>query len=95
MYDATVSLLEGAALAYLATGDEPPRMGNAHFSIAPFDTYSCSDRDITICAANDLLFGALCVALELPALLTDARFTHQRGPARAPDRAEDPVRDGR
>ena len=42
MYDATVSLLEGAALAFLATGDEPPRMGNAHFSIAPFDTFSCS-----------------------------------------------------
>lgn len=74
MYDATVSLLEGAALAFLATGHEPPRMGNAHFSIAPFDTYTCKDRDITICAANDLLFGALCVALELPALLSDPRF---------------------
>jgi CoA:oxalate CoA-transferase len=74
MYDATVSLLEGAALAYLATGAEPPRMGNAHFSIAPFDTFSCADRDITICAANDLLFGALCVALGLPELLTDERF---------------------
>jgi CoA:oxalate CoA-transferase len=74
MYDATVSLLEGAALSFLATGGEPPRMGNAHFSIAPFDTFSCADRDITICAANDLLFGALCVALELPALLSDERF---------------------
>ena len=74
MYDATVSLLEGAALAYLATGVDPPRMGNAHFAIAPFDTFACADRDITICAANDLLFGALCTALELPALLSDPRF---------------------
>jgi CoA:oxalate CoA-transferase len=74
MYDATVSLLEGAALAWLATGTEPPRMGNAHFSIAPFDTFSCADRDITICAANDLLFGALVAALGLPGLLTDSRF---------------------
>jgi CoA:oxalate CoA-transferase len=74
MYDATVSLLEGAALAWLATGEEPPRMGNAHFSIAPFDTFSCADRDITLCAANDLLFGALVTALGLPALLTDGRF---------------------
>ena len=75
MYDATVSLLEGAALAWLATGQEPGRIGNAHFAIAPFDTFSCADRDITVCAANDLLFGALVTALHLPALLTDARFT--------------------
>ena len=74
MYDATVSLLEGAALSWLATGEEPGRIGNAHFSIAPFDTFACADRDITICAANDLLFGALCSALGLPALLTDDRF---------------------
>jgi CoA:oxalate CoA-transferase len=74
MYDATVSLLEGAALSWLATGVEPGRIGNAHFAIAPFDTFSCADRDITICAANDLLFGALCSALGLPALLTDDRF---------------------
>ena len=74
MYDATVSLLEGPALSWLATGVEPGRVGNAHFSIAPFDTFSCSDRDITICAANDLLFGALSSALGLPGLLTDERF---------------------
>ncbi|MDP9182635.1 MAG: CoA transferase [Actinomycetota bacterium] len=74
MYDATVSLLEGAALAWLATGDDPGRIGNAHFSIAPFDTFTCADRDVTICAANDLLFGALAGALRLPELLTDPRF---------------------
>ena len=74
MYDATVSLLEGAALAWLATGREPGRIGNAHFAIAPFDTFACADRDITVCAANDLLFGALCGALGLPAVLGDPRF---------------------
>lgn len=79
MYDSTVSLLEGAALWYLATGEEPPRMGNAHFAISPFDTFRCADRDITICAANDLLFGALVAALGLPHLLTDARFTTNAG----------------
>jgi CoA:oxalate CoA-transferase len=74
MYDATVSLLEGAALAWLATGDEPGRIGNAHFAIAPFDTFGCADGDITVCAANDLLFGALSSSLGLPGLLTDPRF---------------------
>ena len=74
MYDATVSLLEGAALSWLATGQEPGRIGNAHFAIAPFDTFRCADRDITVCAANDLLFGALAAALGLPGLLVDGRF---------------------
>jgi CoA:oxalate CoA-transferase len=74
MYDATVSLLEGAALSWLATGREPGRIGNAHFAIAPFDTFACADRDITVCAANDVLFGVLVTALGVPRLATDERF---------------------
>jgi CoA:oxalate CoA-transferase len=74
MYDATVSLLEGAALSWLATGVDPGRIGNAHFAIAPFDTFTCADRDITICAANDALFGVLVTALGVPRLATDVRF---------------------
>lgn len=68
MFDATVSLLEGAALSYLTTGVTPPRIGNAHFSIAPFDTFACADRRIVICAANDGLFRKLCTAVGRPDL---------------------------
>jgi CoA:oxalate CoA-transferase len=90
MYDATVSLLEGAALAWLATGIEPGRIGNAHFAIAPFDTFRCADRDITLCAANDALFGVLVTALGLPRLATDPRFATNalRHAARAALKAE-------
>jgi len=75
MYDATVSLLEGAALSWLSTGNDPSAIGNAHFSIAPFDTFTCRDRDITICAANDGLFAAMALALGLPGLVGEPRFT--------------------
>ena len=74
MYDATVSLLEGAALSWLATDVDPGRIGNAHFAIAPFDTFACADRDITVCAANDVLFGVLVTTLGVPRLATDHRF---------------------
>jgi CoA:oxalate CoA-transferase len=86
MYDATVSLLEGAALSWLATGTDPASIGNAHFSIAPFDTFACRDRDIAICAANDTLFGALAAALGLPGLASDPRFVgnEARHAARGP-----------
>jgi CoA:oxalate CoA-transferase len=79
MFDATVSLLEGAALSFLATGDEPGRMGNAHFAIAPFDTFSCADGDITVCAANDTLFAQLVTAIGRPELATDPRFVTNAG----------------
>ncbi len=74
MYDATVSLLEGAALSWLATGVDPAPIGNAHFAIAPFDTFACADREITVCAANDTLFAVLATALGVPGLAADPRF---------------------
>jgi CoA:oxalate CoA-transferase len=74
MHDSTISLLEGAALSYLASGEPPARIGNAHYSIAPFDTFSCGDRPIIICAANDTLFAGLAGALGRHELVTDERF---------------------
>lgn len=74
MYDSMLALLESAALQTLANGTAPSRIGNAHFSIAPFDTFPCADGDITICAANDGLFRTLCEALGRPALAGDPRF---------------------
>ncbi len=74
MHDSTISLLEGAALAYLATGNSPPRIGNAHYSIAPFDTFQAQDRLFVICAANDELFALLCATVGRPELVEDSRF---------------------
>jgi CoA:oxalate CoA-transferase len=74
MFDATLSLLQGAALSYLATGEAPERIGNAHYSIAPFDTFACADRSIVICAANDTLFAKLCAAVGRPELAGDPRY---------------------
>jgi CoA:oxalate CoA-transferase len=75
MHDSTVSLLEGAALAYLATGEQPPRIGNAHYAIAPFDTFQAADRLFIICAANDDLFVALVGAIGRAQLAADPRFS--------------------
>jgi CoA:oxalate CoA-transferase len=74
MHDATVSLLESAALAYLATGSAPKRIGNAHYAIAPFDTFRAQDQLLVVCAANDKLFATLTVAIGRPELAGDPRF---------------------
>ena len=85
MYDATVSLLEGAALSWLATERDPEPIGNAHFAIAPFDTFACRDRDITICAANDVLFAALlrALGLQLEGFATNAERHERRDELKA------------
>ncbi|MEX5633215.1 CoA transferase [Parafrankia sp. FMc2] len=44
----------------------PPRTGNAHYSIAPFETFACAAGGIVICAANGDLFARLCAVIGLP-----------------------------
>lgn len=68
MFDAALSLLENPALAVLAGQPAPARIGNAHYSIAPFDTYACADGPVTICAANDGFFRSLCATIGRPEL---------------------------
>lgn len=79
MFDAALSLLEGAALHYLSRRTEPPRLGNMHHSISPFGSFRCADAPIVVCAANDGLFGVLCTVLGNPALVTDPRFADNLG----------------
>lgn len=62
-----VSLLEGQiswltyqASAYFATGVNPPRLGSAHMTIAPYQAYKASDTYFIIAAGNDDLWGRLC-----------------------------------
>ncbi|MDQ1647607.1 MAG: CoA:oxalate CoA-transferase [Cryptosporangiaceae bacterium] len=74
MFDATVSLLEGAALETLATGATPARVGSAHRTIAPFGSFAARDGQLVICAGNDELFVRACAAIGSPMLATDPRY---------------------
>lgn len=74
MLDGQIAILENAVARYAVSGIAPEPLGARHPSITPFAAYACSDRPIVIAAGNNLLFGALAVALALPELLTDARF---------------------
>ncbi|WP_345472869.1 CoA transferase [Glutamicibacter ectropisis] len=58
----------------LATGQSPARMGNAHPSIAPYETFRASDGVVAIAVGNDRQFSALCHQLGAPALADDPRF---------------------
>lgn len=75
MFDSTLSFLEHGLMSYIATGESPPRLGNRHPYMAPFDVFSTRDNPIAICCGNDSLFVSLCGALNRPDLIDDPRFT--------------------
>ncbi|WP_323959508.1 CoA transferase [Arthrobacter sp. JZ12] len=71
------SLLAGLvnqASSTLATGEAPQRMGNAHPSIAPYETLRTADGPLAVAVGNDRQFGALVRILGIPRLAEDHRF---------------------
>jgi len=78
MLDGQIAILESAILRYVTSGKVPAAMGNRHPSIAPFQPYDTADRPLVIAAGNNVLFGRLCQALELPELAGDPRFRTNR-----------------
>jgi len=59
---------------YVAGGQIPFRMGNAHPSLFPYEPLPASDGDIIVVAANNGQFRRLAEALARPELADDPRF---------------------
>lgn len=62
--------------AYVAGGEVPFRMGNAHPSVFPYEPLPTADNDLIVTAANDGQFRRLCEVLGLAELAEDPRFAH-------------------
>lgn len=78
--------LVNQASSYLTTGTSPTAMGNAHPSIAPYETLRCGDGVLAIACGNDAQFARLAAALEVPGLADDVRFaTNAARVAHRPD----------
>ena len=60
--------------AYVAGGEVPFRMGNAHPSLFPYEPLPASDGEIVIVAANNAQFARLAEVLGLAELVRDPRF---------------------
>jgi len=80
------SLLEAAtalqvyeAVHYFTTGTNPPRMGQAHRGIAPYQVFPSADGYITIGAGQQAFFEGFCRLAGMPDLLVDERFASREG----------------
>jgi crotonobetainyl-CoA:carnitine CoA-transferase CaiB-like acyl-CoA transferase len=63
LLDSQVAVLGNQALVYLVSGQLPPRMGNEHTSIVPYQVFPCADGHIIVACGNDGQFGKLCGVL--------------------------------
>lgn len=69
-----LSALANQASSTLETGVAPGRMGNAHPSIAPYETFAAADQSIALAVGTDGQFARLCDVLGIPELAADERF---------------------
>lgn len=75
MLDTHVAWLANQGMNYLATGENPPRLGNQHPNIAPYQEFPTKDGYIILAVGNDPTFERFCKAFGQEALLADPRFS--------------------
>jgi crotonobetainyl-CoA:carnitine CoA-transferase CaiB-like acyl-CoA transferase len=74
MLDTHVAWLANQGMNYLATGEDPPRLGNQHPNIVPYQVFATSDGYVVLSVGNDPTFKRFCENVGLVHLLSDARF---------------------
>jgi crotonobetainyl-CoA:carnitine CoA-transferase CaiB-like acyl-CoA transferase len=74
MLDTHVAWLANQGMNYLATGEDPPRLGNQHPNIAPYQEFPTGDGYIILAVGNDPTFERFCKAFGQEHLLADPRF---------------------
>ena len=84
MLDTHVAWLANQGMNYLATGENPPRLGNQHPNISPYQEYPTQDGYLILAVGNDPTFAKFCNAFGLAHLLADERFA--TNPARVANR---------
>jgi len=74
LLDTMVGVLANQALFYLVSGTPPKRMGNAHATVVPYQTFPTSDGWMLIACGNDGQFAKMMAVLGDPAMATDERY---------------------
>src|SRR3954453_19557872 len=75
LYEAAVNFLPIQFLQHAASGEVAPRLGASGNIFVPFETLPTQDGEIVVAAGNDRLFVKLAVAIGLPGLADDPRFS--------------------
>jgi crotonobetainyl-CoA:carnitine CoA-transferase CaiB-like acyl-CoA transferase len=74
LLDVQSAVLANQNMNYLATGNNPKRVGNAHTNIAPYAVFEVSNGHVILAVGNDSQFRKLCLLLGHELWADDARF---------------------
>jgi crotonobetainyl-CoA:carnitine CoA-transferase CaiB-like acyl-CoA transferase len=86
LLDAQVAWLANRAGDWLISGIEPTRLGNAHPSIVPYETFQASDGFVNLAVGTDDQYQRFCRAAGRDDLADDPRYRANAG--RVENRAE-------
>ncbi len=74
LLDCTLSAMTNLAQYYLTAGHIAPRLGNAHSTIVPYQTFKASDGYLIIAIGNDTQFARFCEFIGKTEWHTNPRF---------------------
>jgi formyl-CoA transferase len=74
LFDCGLAMLANQASNYLVSGDSPPRQGNSHPNLVPYQPFACADQPLIIAVGNDRQFSALAAILRHGEWGSDERF---------------------
>jgi len=74
LLDVQVATLANQAMNYLASGNNPQRLGNAHPNIVPYQAFQTADGYLILAVGNDAQFARFCDLAGRPELASDERF---------------------
>jgi crotonobetainyl-CoA:carnitine CoA-transferase CaiB-like acyl-CoA transferase len=74
LLDVQVACLANQAMNFLASGQQPPRLGNGHPNIVPYQDFRTSDGYMILTVGNEGQFSRLCEVLGHGEWAKDPRF---------------------
>ena len=74
LFDTQLAMLANQASNALVSGKDPPRQGNTHPNIVPYQVFDAADQSIIIAVGNDRQFARLAEICGHPEWTRDERF---------------------
>jgi crotonobetainyl-CoA:carnitine CoA-transferase CaiB-like acyl-CoA transferase len=86
LFDTQIAVLANQVSNALISGRNPPRQGNTHPNIVPYQPFQAADKPLIVAVGNDRQFAKLAALCGHPEWTTDERFSTNSG--RVGNRAE-------
>ena len=74
LLESTMAVLVNQAQNAFVTGNAPGRLGNAHPTIVPYETFQTRDGELALAVGSERQWPRLCEGIGLPELAADPRF---------------------